>query len=242
MGGRGSSSMSSSGTARGGGLIGGAAAISAKDWDSLIAVADANGIPLHESLKTIPLETAKTALAGVIDVAEAFPQVNRDLLTLHAEYRNSNAMAWASLDNGITVNSKYFASADTIESAYARGVSSGFHPNGQARAITSHEAGHIIEAHLVNQRYKDGLTYSAIADWNKSRIASGIINQASKNVKKTSEGKGMKIADQIKQVSGYATKNRSEALAECVADYISNGSSAKPLSREVWGILKQTLG
>jgi hypothetical protein len=240
MGGRGSSSMS--GRSAGSSLIGGAAAMSAKDWDGLIDVANANGIPLHESLKTIPLETAKTALAGVIDVAEAFPQVDRDLLTLHAEYRNNTAMAWTSLRNGITVNSKYFASADNIESAYARGVSSGFHPNGQARAITSHEAGHIIEAHLVHQQYKDGLTYGAIADWNKSRIASGIINQASKSVKKTTEGKGMKIADQIRQVSGYATKNRSEALAECVADYISNGNNAKPLSREVWGILKQKLG
>lgn len=34
---------------------------------------------------------------------------------------------------------------------------------------------------------------------------------------------------------------RSEALAECVADYMANGSKAKPLSRAVYNVLKNEL-
>jgi len=46
----------------------------------------------------------------------------------------------------------------------------------------------------------------------------------------------------VAQISRYATKNRSEAMAEAVADYRANGSRAKPLSQAIWKILKRELG
>ena len=61
-------------------------------------------------------------------------------------------------------------------------------------------------------------------------------------MKKTPYGKGKKNNELIESVSGYASKNRSEALAECVGDYFSNGKSSNPLSQAVWGILKEKLG
>ena len=41
----------------------------------------------------------------------------------------------------------------------------------------------------------------------------------------------------ISDVSGYATKNKSECFAECIADYVANGDNASILAKEVW---KQT--
>ena len=238
MGGRGANSLSGKSGASKAGV---GAAMAAKSWEDLTAVAAANGIPLDDSLKTILLETAKTALAGTIDIANEFPQVARDMFKLGAKEHRRNVLASASLTGVINVNPAEYASQKGLEAEYARAVASGFHPSGNARAITSHEAGHILEAALLHRKYGK-LTYQAIDDWNKSREAMRIVGQASRQVKKTAEGKGTKIGGQIRQVSRYATKNRSEALAECVADYISNGNSANPLSREVWGILKQELG
>lgn len=240
MGGRGSSSMSGGKTARN--RIGSSAAMSAKDWNELSAVASANNIPLDDSFSKIEFESAKLALAGVIDIADEFPFLDRGMLTLYgAGGAGGRAMASASLNGKIFVNPSYFSDANSLEGIYAHSVKTGFHPEGStARSITSHEAGHILEAHLVRLEY--GYTNDAVAAWNKCKVATRIVGQASRNLKKTPEGKGTRIADQIKSVSGYATKNRSETLAECVADYISNGSNAKPLSKEVWGILKQKLG
>ncbi len=238
MGGRGGSSAS----AKRGSLIGSAAAMSAKDWNELNSVASANGIHLKDSLKTIPLETAKTALAGVIDVSEQFPQADKKFFSLGAERENNSSMAWASFSNGITVNSKYYSSQEKLDACVKEDFSSKFTASSQPRGLTAHEAGHMLEAALINKKYNGEAGYAALSDWNKSTLASSIVSRASKNVKKTAEGKGMKIADQIKQVSRYAAANRSETLAECVADCITNGNNAKLLSKEVWNILKQELG
>ena len=73
-------------------------------------------------------------------------------------------------------------------------------------------------------------------------MASKVISEACRDAKKTAAGKGMKNADLIQSVSRYATTNRSETLAECVADYAANGTNAKPLSVAVWNILKRELG
>ena len=78
--------------------------------------------------------------------------------------------------------------------------------------------------------------------WNTSKLSGKVISEACKDAKKTPAGKGLKNTDLIRGVSGYATKNRSETLAECVADYTANGTSAKPLSVAVWKILKRELG
>lgn len=54
--------------------------------------------------------------------------------------------------------------------------------------------------------------------------------------------KGLTNDQLVAQISRYATKNRSEAMAEAVADYRANGSRAKPLSQAIWKILKRELG
>lgn len=78
--------------------------------------------------------------------------------------------------------------------------------------------------------------------WNKNRFATKIVGEAARIVKKTESGKGLKNNQLVEQISRYATKNRSEALAEAVADYRANGNNAQPLSKAIWNILKRELG
>ena len=59
---------------------------------------------------------------------------------------------------------------------------------------------------------------------------------------KTAAGKGLTNDQLVAQISRYAAKTRSEAMAEAVADYRANGSRAKPLSQAIWKILKRELG
>lgn len=74
---------------------------------------------------------------------------------------------------------------------------------------------------------------NGVKAWNKSKEAARIVGQAARQAKKMPDGKGKKNDELVAEVSRYATKNRSEALAERVADYMANGSKAKPLSRAV---------
>ena len=105
--------------------------------------------------------------------------------------------------------------------------------------------GHLLERALIEMSHPgvgalDQL-YRAQA-WSKCTEATSIISEACKMAKKTEAGKGL-VNSQLKaMVSGYATKNNSECLAECVADYVANGENASILSKEVWKILKGKLG
>ena len=128
-----------------------------------------------------------------------------------------------------------------VERHYEGDLRSNFHPQGTtADSIPVHEAGHILERALIDRKTEWAMmgTYA----WNKGIASKSIIAEACKAVKRTPDGKGLKNAQLIEQVSRYATKNRSETLAECVADYHANQENARPLSREVWRILKRELG
>ena len=123
-----------------------------------------------------------------------------------------------------------------------QGGTTGFHPKNTGVLETgSHEMGHLLERALIEQSGSED-TYSKLDQWRKCTQAKSVVSDACKRAKKTEEGRGL-INSQLKaQVSGYATADASECLAECVADYIANGEKASILSREVWKILKERLG
>ncbi len=98
--------------------------------------------------------------------------------------------------------------------------------------IISHEMGHGLESALAQ---RNGTSLE------RHNEATRIVSKAAKVVKSSSQGKDMKINDMVSQISSYATKNRSETLAEAVADYRANGARAKPLSRAIWAELKREL-
>jgi len=199
------------------------------------------------SLSGQTFENVRDAAAGVERIVKEFPQAAATFGTLRGKDLKNGVLANASLAGNITLANHYFSKTeDGLSRTYDGTTTKGFHPAGTSKGdIATHEAGHILESALVHRAFPGSGFYERMeqsAAWNKSMMASKVVSEACKIAKKTPEGKGLKNADLIRNVSGYATKNRSETLAECVADYAANGSSAKPLSVAVWNILKRELG
>lgn len=214
---------------------------------------------LHDYMKTIGVrvdmsslagqtfENVRKAAAGVEQIVKEFPQAAAIFNTLRGKDLGKGVLANASIGGNITLANYFFKKTEgELDSRYQQTVKNGFHPAGTKTGdIATHEAGHVLERALIQKAFP-GNDFSArlsqAAAWNNSTMATKVIHEAVSNLKKTPAGKGKLTNDFINGVSRYATKNRSETLAECVADYAANGSGAKPLSVEVWKILKRELG
>lgn len=239
MGGRGGSSASAK---RGGG--GGIS--SAKTFDDMRQYMQSKyGITVTSGVDQLDFDTVKQGMLGIEDVLNELPQLAGNIKYLNADMGTS-AYAYA---QARYVNGQLEFSLNMAGWAYGNGtrmvdhlVADGsYHPaNTTARTVMSHEVGHIAEFTLAARETSNA--GSAIQMMEKKTVATKIVGDAAKQVKKTPEGKGKKISELIRSVSGYATTNRSEALAECVGDYIGNGSNSTALSKAVWGILKTKLG
>lgn len=201
------------------------------------------------SLSKSDFEAVKEAIQSVEDVLKEFPQAQKALQTVDGGNYGGGTLAKATFQGYIRINNDYYDDKSRVDRTYAASVRSGYHPAGTtAKDITAHEMGHILERALISKDVFSQGDYSVVrmkeagGYWNKCTYASKVINEAVKAVKKTPEGKGKLTKDLIAGVSGYAKQNRSETLAECVADYHANGSRANLLSVAVWNILKRELG
>lgn len=237
MGGRGGSSMS-------GRSAGGLA--SATTFDQLRQhMQSAYGIRLDSSIDKLEFETARQGLLGVEDVLKELPQLAGSIKYIDADM-GTNAYAYAQarysageLEFHLSMSGWAYGNGETIKKQIERDGT--FHPpKTTARSMMAHEVGHIAEYTLADR--ESSSASAAIGVMKKRRVSTNIVGAACKQVKKTPYGKGKKNKELIESVSGYASKNRSEALAECVGDYFSNGKSSNPLSQAVWGILKEKLG
>lgn len=248
MGGRGGASGFPSGAP--GGPIGPQSAADAKDLTELKNHMAQYGVNVvrHE-LAGQNFDNVRKAAVGMESVLTTFPQVTQimDKMSLRGADLGHGTYAQASFYGSVTLGNHYFGKTeDGLAKNYDHDVSTHWHPEGTGKdGIAVHETGHLLEAALV-RKYIPGTDMWARLDradaWNKHRFSSKVVSEACKAAKKTSEGAGKKNAELINDVSRYASKNRSETLAECVADYAANGSNAKPLSVAVWSILKRELG
>ena len=214
---------------------------------------------LHDYMKTLGVrvdmqslagqtfENVRHAASGVEQIVKEFPQAVATFNKLRGKDLAKNVLANASIGGNITLANHYFQKTEgELDKKYQQTVKNGYHPAGTAvRDIATHEAGHILERALIQKAFPGNDYFSRLSQasaWNNSTMSTKVVHEAVSNLKKTPAGKGKLTNDFIKEVSHYATKNRSETLAECVADYAANGNNAKPLSVVVWNILKRELG
>lgn len=212
-------------------------------------MSDTHGIRVDTAtLTSSDFENVKNAAAAIETVIREFPQAAANFHELKGGPARNGVMARASYSGKIQLADYYYNDRNTLMGRYAASVQRGGSPAGTTGDhVATHESGHILERALidkyVNSQGSDFTTRMAASNaWGKCTYAAKVVSEACKDAKKTPGGKGLKNADLIKGVSRYATQNRSETLAECVADYTANGSSAKPLSVAVWNILKRELG
>lgn len=214
-------------------------AMESKDFKSLKEHMASIGVNVAPSMEQLPLDAAKDACYGIELVVREIPALQKIVRIDYDQERTGRAYAVAGFYGRISVGDIFRTGSDSLEKHYQSDVSSRFHPKGtSAIHITSHEVGHAIEGEIIRRHPE--LSNQAKA-WNNSTMATRIVRQAATQVKKTPYGKGKTNDQLVYSVSRYAKRNRSEALAECVADYISNGSKSNPLSQAVWGIIKKEL-
>ena len=200
------------------------------------------------TFKNQDFENVKQAASAVETIIREFPQAAANFHEIRGEDLKNGVMANASFRGVIRLADYYFKSRNFLMSRYANSEAQGFHPAGSnGDHVATHEAGHVLERALIDKYVlSQGNGYlvrlQASDDWRKCTYAGKVVSEACRMAKKTPEGKGKKNADLISGVSGYATRNKSETMAECVADYVANGQRAKPLSIAVWNVLKRELG
>ena len=94
-----------------------------------------------------------------------------------------------------------------------------------------------LELKIIKEKYKD--VSVQLSAWDNCIEANRIVNAACENLWK--KGEKRTVDELIAEVSEYATDSRSECLAECVADYLTNKKNASALAKEVWKILKEEI-
>jgi len=206
---------------------------------------------LAKSLAKANFDSVKAGAANIEKLLSEFPYLktpsgpkNQAMIReLNGACRKRKAYAEASFDGKIQINASIFRDKSKLDASYANDLKSHFHPNGtNSDGVIVHEAGHIIESALIR---KSGTPAAGYA-WNHCTEATRVINEACDALRKTAAGKTISgqpfTNDQlVSKISKYAKTDRSEALAECVADYFQNGTKANPLSVQVWNILKREL-
>ena len=93
----------------------------------------------------------------------------------------------------------------------------------------------------MNRKYGSG-TYAANRAWRKCTVSGEIVAEAMTRLDADWRSHGKETVGRISQVSGYARRNPSETLAECMVDVYANGRRASPLSKAVFSITKERLG
>lgn len=200
-------------------------------------------IRVAPNLAAADFESVREAAQNMEELLKEFPQITDVVYELNGTAKRGYASA--TYDGYIQLNPDKFTVRRTAEDSYQRDLLAKFHPKGTSvKNISDHEMGHLLERALIEKHLNavGGTRWEGISAWNNSRFAKAVISEASRAAKKTPDGKGLKVSQLITNVSRYAEKNRSETLAECVADYRANGQNATALSREVWKILKRELG
>ena len=240
MGGRGTAF--NTGVARGVGRM--QTASDARDFSELKQyMQDAHGIHVADGLQRCDFQSVRAAAQGMEDIMKEFPQAAAVMHELTDGEGRKGAYASASFYGNVNLNPEKFRNRYALEASYSSDLFSRFHPRGTtADSVPVHEAGHLLERALIEKHMGGQSAIFKIPEWNRSTYAKSVISEACKLAKKTEAGKGLKNNELIQNVSRYATKNRSETLAECVADYHANRGNAQPLSIAVWQILKRELG
>ncbi len=207
---------------------------------------DHYGVTVHSSADNVDFDVLRSAAGELEGLLKEFPQAVTGIHELNGSESRPNAYASASLFGRLQLNPTMMGDRAKLDQSYENDVQAKWHPDGtNSTHIVSHEIGHLLESALVFKNITQaGYAGNAarITAWNTCRFATQIVGEAARVTKKTAAGKGLTNDQLVAQISRYAAKTRSEAMAEAVADYRANGSRAKPLSQAIWKILKRELG
>lgn len=209
----------------------------AKDFDELSeAIKTKFNVTVDQSVKQLDFDKIKTTMTGVESIIDEFPEVGNNL----EDIISSRTGVMACNGRHITFNPKYYDSGDALQDAITGSVASGWWPkNTSVPSIGVHEAGHGVEYAIIQKSPEFTYSFERSKAWNDCTVAKRIVSEAIKNIKKTAFGKGKKKLELLQTISGYASMNASESIAESFADVYSNGTQASPVAIEIRRLTKE---
>ncbi len=183
---------------------------------------------LRSSVSKLKFENVKEGILGIDAVFDEFPAVRKYLSSIEADILPGDTPMATSYTGTICINIKIYD--------YLKGFGESH------KWVGAHEAGHLLERAILDKAYPgNSLTILRKRKdlWVEHINAESIVKDAVakvKNVYPFSE------TEMRASISKYALYSYSETFAECVSDYVINKDLAKPLSKAVWDIIKNTLG
>ena len=207
---------------------------SAKNHSDLKTALSYKNITVDNTVDSLDFESVKEGMQGIDNVLQEFPQAQPYLQKIST--KDSGIMC-AQYNGTINYNPNVFATRSDALAEHP--TTKQYIKNNNIVASGAHEAGHVLEIALVEKDSNIVLKKLAWVDCTKAKE---VVGEACKTAKKTPEGNGKLNAELKREISGYATQDASECMAEAVSDYITNGNDAAILSKEIWKILKRELG
>ena len=140
----------------------------------------------------------------------------------------SGALAYYDSNGNIAMNQKYM-NLEGMNRAYDAAVKSGFHPGRGDKtgiqAVAAHEFGH------------------ALSDKAAAKLGAADLEGASRTIVERARAKTTHKTnmDFAKKISGYATYNFAECVAEAMSDWYCNGSKARKESRAIAAVVNNIL-
>ena len=172
-------------------------------------------------------QSIETVLTRYPSTKDAFAGFTTDDTPSEAfAIRESIMAAYSPNSELIHLNNRYYGNKAEFEKVYAEAVGRKFHPEGTtADSVIIHEMGHAID-NYVSKKIIDSFDYS----WRGERISTRIWNSDIKSGKKSGNhvtGKSIKEG-----LSGYASKNHEEYIAEAFAEFVTS-SNPRPLAKKI---------
>lgn len=170
--------------------------------------------------------------SGVATIQSDFPDVMETVNAVNAARlggrdRNGTLGFYSSADKTVALNVNY-TDIDKMNRVYDNAVKSGFHPargnKSGTEAVALHEMGHALTDHVGRKM--------GAADLDDA--AKRIVDSAYARSGGTGGTKAW-----ASRISGYATKNNAECVAEAVADWYCNGNNAKSQSKAIMAELRR---
>lgn len=197
-------------------------------------------IEIDESVKELNYSSVSRALKSLRNMLNQYPEINKYVKRISTS--EHGAMVFRPNENDISLNPKFFKDLDAYRNLIKEQVERGYWIKGTTiESDMVHESAHVLEFVFLNRNVNYKNTLQKENAWNNCNEAEKIVLEAFNNLRAKGIIKGKKLNDLIKDISGYASINNSEALAEAFSDCFINGNNAHEISKEIKRLVETKL-
>ena len=197
-------------------------------------------IEIDESVKELNYSSVSRALKSLRNMLNQYPEINKYVKRISTS--EHGAMVFRPNENDISLNPKFFKDLDAYRNLIKEQVEREYWIKGTTiESDMVHESAHVLEFVFLNRNVNYKNTLQKENAWNNCNEAEKIVLEAFNNLRAKGIIKGKKLNDLIKDISGYASINNSEALAEAFSDCFINGNNAHEISKEIKRLVETKL-